>query len=152
MRTIASTVLFGCLVIAAAACGGKSKGPSEPSPDSGGGEVGEADDDAEAGDSSMVPPETMDEISSLLDRKRPAAARCLADAVLAGKAPKNARGRVNLAFVIGANGKAREIKIIESSIKNDTVEACVVEKVESIDFPSLPKDLEWSYAYAFESM
>ena len=143
MRTTA-ILLAGTL----AACGNKSKPSSTTTETSGGG--GEEVEDTSGGD--MIPPERMDEIKTALDRKRNAAARCLADAVNSGKAPKNAHGHVALEFTIGTSGHAEGIKVNESSIENPEVEQCVVDKVDQIDFGALQKPLEWSYTFAFESM
>ena len=136
------------LAVAAAACGG-SKKPAATEP-SGGGDDTVATDDDSGGD--MVPPERMDEITSLLERKRTAAARCLADAVNADKADKNARGHVAVSWTISTSGQAQGAHVTETSLDNETVEACVVRKIEEIDFGALPRPLEWSYAFAFESM
>jgi hypothetical protein len=134
------------LTLTVLACGGRSK-PAATTPS--------GDDDASAADDSggdLVPPERMDEITALLNRKRTAASRCLADAVNAGTVGKNARGHVALGFVIGADGHATDVKVTETSLNSPDVEACVIKKVEEIDFGALPKSLEWSFAYAFESM
>ena len=80
--------------------------------------------------------------------RRPAAST---DAVNAGKAERNSRGTVALSFVIGQNGKARDVKVVKSSIENEIVEQCVVSKIEEIDFGDVPIDLDWSHTYAFES-
>lgn len=136
------------LIAALAACGGKAKS-ADTTPTGGGDDTGEATDDS-GGD--LVPPERMDEITAILERKRTAAARCLADAVNAGKADKNARGHVAVSFTISAGGRAQGTHVTETSLDNDEVEACVVRKIEEIDFGRLPKALEWSYAFAFESM
>jgi TonB family protein len=77
--------------------------------------------------------------------------RCLSDAVTAGQADKSARGKVTLEFVVSPGGKARGVKVQQSSVKNKTVEDCVVAKVEEIGFPEVPKDVEYSYTYGFES-
>jgi hypothetical protein len=143
MRTIALVT-----VLAVAACGGKSK--SADTTLAGGGGGGDDSGDDSGGD--MVPPERMDEITRLLDRKRTAAARCLADAVNAGKANKNARGHVAVSFTISTAGNAEGVRVTETSLDNADVEACVMKKVEEIDFGDLPRALEWSYAFAFESM
>ena len=133
----------------AAACGGKSKS-ADTTPSGGGDDATAEDGDDSGGD--LVPPERMDEITALLNRKRTAASRCLADAVNAGSIGKNARGHVALAFVIGADGHATDLKVTETSLDNEGVEACVMKKVKEIDFGPLPKALEWSFAFAFESM
>jgi hypothetical protein len=104
----------------AAACGGKSKS-ADTTPSGGGDDATAEDGDDSGGD--LVPPERMDEITALLNRKRTAASRCLADAVNAGSIGKNARGHVALACVIGADGHATDLKVTETSLDNEGVEA-----------------------------
>jgi hypothetical protein len=139
--------LFAVLVIAA--CGG-GKGASESREpvhvDDVDGEIAEGSD----GDT-MVAPERMDEIKALLDRKRVVVARCLPDAIDAGKAEKNARGRITFEFVISAAGKAQSIKVAEATLDSEMVQDCTKQHIASIDFGALPKSLEWSYTYSFEA-
>lgn len=142
MRTTALVLVAS---LATAACGGSRSKPDTTTVDTGG-EVEEEPVD------NVVPPDRMDEIKSYLDRKRNAAARCLADAINTGKVPKNAHGHVALEFTIGTDGRAEGLKVRESSIENADVEACVMEKVQAIEFGALPQPLEWSYTFAFESM
>lgn len=142
-----AALLSASLVFAAAACGGK--GSSAPTTPTGGGDEEMVPEDS-GGD--VVPPERMDEIKAQLDRKRTGAARCLADAVNAGKVPKNTAGHVALDFTISTSGAAQNVRVSETSIDNEDVQNCVKEKVEQIDFGALPQPLEWSYTYAFESM
>jgi TonB family protein len=85
-------------------------------------------------------------------QKRTAAARCLSDAVNAGKVSKNAHGHVALSFKITPAGKAKDITVVQSSIKSPEVEQCVIGHVASIAFESPPIELDWSHTYAFESM
>lgn len=149
----AKLAMIGCLGGAAAACGGKSKSSGTTDGVTSSGE----DDDSgnPCGDDpcadGMCPPEVLDAIQQNLLRRRTAAARCLTDAVNAGKAERNSSGAVALSFVIGKNGKARDVKVVKSSIQNETVEQCVVSKIEEIDFGDVPIDLDWSHTYAFES-
>lgn len=143
------TLLLLSSFLLVAACGSKG-GSSNTTPEGGGG--GGDEEVAEDSGGDMVPPERMDEIKSLLDRKRNAAARCLADAVNAGKVPKNTAGHVAIEFTISTGGTAQGLKVIETSIENEEVQGCVMEKVQQIDFGALPKPIEWSYTYAFESM
>jgi hypothetical protein len=99
----------------------------------------------------MVAPERMDEIKALLDRKRVVVARCLPDAIDAGEAAKNARGRITFEFVITAAGKAQSIKVAEATLDSDMVQDCTKQHIASIDFGALPRSLEWSYTYSFEA-
>lgn len=140
------TALALALLVPLAACGGKSRPASTVPADRGDGQV----EDTSGGD--LVPPERMDEIKTLLDRKRTAAARCLSDAINAGKLPRSAAGHVALEFTISTGGAAEGVKVIETSIEDETVQECVMEKVRQIDFGSLPSAIDWSYTYAFESM
>ena len=138
------------LLAALVACGGGGKKEvNEPTGD----DVATGDDDSGGGgDDTMVPPEKMEEINVRLDRKRSIAARCLSDAVEAGEAPKNARGKITLEFVISPAGKAEQIKVAKATFENESVTNCVIGKVQDISFPELPKSLEWSYTFAFESI
>jgi hypothetical protein len=147
MRT--TYIVFASLVAGAVACGGgKPKADPEYADDGGGG----GGDDSDQGSTDMVEPEKMDEIRVRLDRKRGQAARCLSDAVLAGQAPRNARGKITLEFVISPSGKAQDIKVAKASLTVPEVHECVIDKVRDIGFPQLPRPLEWSYTFAFESM
>jgi hypothetical protein len=138
-------------VSSGAACGGKDKGPTPPSDPV----VADGEAQPEGGDEganpNMVAPERMDEIKALLDRKRTTVARCLPEAIEAGKAPKNARGRVTLEFVISRLGKARGLKVAEATLESDMVQQCTMNHVANIDFGALPRDLDWSYTYSFEA-
>jgi len=136
------------LAVAAGACGGKDKGADEPAPVGGGDDVAGED---EGGDPAMVAPERMDEIKALLDRKRTSVARCLPEAIQAGKAEKNARGRITLEFVISRQGKATGLKIANATLTSEMVQECTMNHVANIDFGALPRDLEWSYTYSFEA-
>jgi hypothetical protein len=148
---LAATALAVAVVIggvAASGCGGKDKPPEAPSDVA----ASEGDgDEVVPGDQDMVAPERMDEIKALLDRKRTIVARCLPEAIGAGKAEKNARGRVTFEFVISRQGKARDIKVAEATLDSDMVQECTMNHIANIDFGALPRDLEWSYTYSFEA-
>ncbi len=147
--------IVGCLGLAlvAGGCGGGQKKADTTGEVTGsGGPDYEGDPCQDPCADGMCPPETLDAIKRALDNKRRAAARCLADAVNAGKISKNAHGHVSLSFVIAKSGKARSVAVSESSIKNPDVEQCVIAQVEQIDFGDVPIDLDWSYTFAFESM
>jgi hypothetical protein len=133
--------------VALAACGGGK--PAAQRPVGGGGEEWS---DSEGDDPDMIGVERMDEIKQILDRKRVAAARCLADVVNDGKIDKNSSGHLALGFVISPAGKATSIKVLEDSLDSPDLEQCVIGKVQLIDFGPLPKPLDWSYTFAFESM
>lgn len=139
------------LVLVAAACGGKNKNNVEES--SGGATI---DPNMSTGDptdrsASMADPVKMDEVNQLLDRKRMIVSRCLSQAVEAGNAPKNARGKITLAISISPSGKATKVDVVKTSIESTEVQGCVKRKVEEIQFPEFPSQFDTSYTYAMET-
>ena len=133
-----------------AACGGKGKS-EDTAPDEGevSEEGGMSESDPCAG--GMCPPEKLEQIQNELNRKRGVATRCLTDAVDAGEADKNSRGKIVVEFVIQQNGQAKDIQIVKSSIQSEVLEACIIDLVAKIGFPDIPQDLDWSYTFAFEA-
>jgi hypothetical protein len=101
---------------------------------------------------SMVPPETMDEIQRVLDRKRQSMSRCLALAVDNRELPRNAKGKVTVDLVIAPGGKATEVKIVRATIESKSLDDCVVSRVREIQFPEVPREVPTSYTYGFEAM
>jgi hypothetical protein len=145
--TMRSTTLL--ILLAIAACGGGGKKEETVVDDSGG--DGTSSDDTTGGDA-MIPPEKMDEIQRLLDRKRLVAARCLTDAVNSGEIKnKNAKGFITVEFVISTGGKAQDVKVARTNIETDSVQQCTLSKVHEIEFPTLPASVPYSYTFAFEA-
>jgi len=146
----ATLFAIGIAVVVAACGGGKKKQDT-----TGGGVT--IDPNATTGDTtdrsgSMIPPEKMDEIVRLLDRKRPTVSRCLTMVVDNQELPKNSRGKMTLGITISTAGKASSVKVIKSSLENKNLETCVIGKVNEIQFPDLPAQYETTYAYAFEAI
>jgi hypothetical protein len=138
---------FAVMLVGMFACGGGGKKQvNEPTGD----DTSTGDGDSGGGDV-MVSPEKMDEINTRLDRRRNAVARCLTDAQIAGNAPKVAHGKMTVEFVVSPAGKAENIKIAKSTMDNGVVQNCVIQKVGETAFPELPKSLEWSYTFSFQS-
>jgi hypothetical protein len=138
------------LVVLAAACGGKHKNDAE---ESGGGTI---DTQATTGDptdrsGNMVSPEKMDEIDHLLARKQMIVSRCLSTAVEAGEAPKGAKAKITLEISIAPSGQPTTVEVLKSSLDVKSVQGCVKKHVESITFPTLPRQYETSYTYAMEA-
>ena len=136
------------MVLATGACGGGKQADTTPAADT----QAEEAPAPPAADTAMVPPEKMDQIVRLLDRKRRLVSRCLADAVDAQELPRNAQGKVTLEIVIAMSGKPQTVNIISSTLDSPRVNECVIEHVQAIQFPELPKVYPTSYTYAFEAM
>jgi hypothetical protein len=136
-------------VVLVAACGGK-KGDTTPKDN--GGWLGGPHEDAPDQSGQMVPPEKMDEIERLLDRKSNIISKCLARAVDNKELPRNSRGKVTLDIRISPAGKADTVKIINASLDSNSLHECIIEHVKEIQFPQLPKPYPTSHTYAFEAM
>lgn len=133
------------------ACGGGGKKQSD---DSTGPTI---DPNATSGDTtdrsgSMIPPEKMDEINRLLDRKRPTVSRCLTMVVDNGGLPKGSRGKMTLDITVSTAGRASSVKVIKSTLESKPLEDCVIGKVNEIEFPQIPSTYQTTYAYAFEAI
>jgi len=139
------------VVLAAAACGHKSKNDVNE-----GGGGGTVDPNATSGDPTdrsgeQHDPQKMDEVRQLLDRKQMVASRCLSMAIEAGNAPKNAHGKITYEIKIGPDGKTTSVEVVKTSIESKDVQGCVKRKIEEIEFPTMAKEYETSYTFAMES-
>lgn len=140
------------VVLAAVACGGGKKEDTTPMADTSDAEAEAAPAAPAADTSTLVPPEKMDEITRMLDRKQRLVSRCLADAVDAQELPRNSRGKVTLEIVIATSGKPETVNVINSTLDSARLTECVIGHVKAIQFPELPKVYPTSYTYAFEAM
>jgi hypothetical protein len=145
MKNLALVVLF-----AAAACGGKKGGGTTPPP-TGGGEGEGAGETNVNNSATMVSAETMDEITSLFQRKGNAVSRCLAIVIDNKELPKNSRGKITLEVTITPAGKPERIKVLKASLDSKPLHDCVIERVKEIQFPTLPNTYPTTYTYAFEA-
>jgi hypothetical protein len=146
-RARVARAMLGSLlaVVLFAGCGGKQN--SDTTPTTGGGD--ERAERARGGD--MVPPEKMDEINRILERKGKAVSRCLTMAVDNKELPKNSAGKITVELVI-EGGKVTSIKVVRATLESKMLTECVLAKVREIEFPQLPKPYETSYTYGFEAM
>jgi hypothetical protein len=140
-RSLVAAALVTALV---ASCGGKPA-PATPASTE---VTGARSDDGEA----MVPPDTIDEIQRILDRKRQSMSRCLALAVDNKELPRNAKGKVTVELVIAPGGRASGVKIARASIESRSLDDCVISRVKEIQFPDVPRAFPTSYTYGFEAM
>ena len=142
-------ILIAAVVLAG--CGGGKKESTTPVETSDGDQE-EADRKQDAAEANMIPPEKMEEITRMLERKQRIMSRCLADAVDAKELPKNSRGKITLEIVISPSGSPDQVKVIKSSLESAKLTECVIGHVKTITFPELPRAYPTSYTYAFEAM
>lgn len=140
----AARALLASLLVAG--CGGKHA-DTTPS----GGTASQAEQ-AASQDGEMVPPEKMDEVNRLLERKRAIMSRCFATAVDNKELPKNSSGQITLELVIAPGGKADMVKIVRATLESKTLNECVIRHIKDTQFPELPKPYETSFTYGFEAM
>ena len=132
-----------------AACGGHKSSPQDPSGPSVMGVEDKGDPNDHSG--SMIAPEKMDEVQNDLKRKEMIISRCLADAVEAGEAKHNTRGKVTVELTVSTEGKAQNVRVVKSDIQTQSVLDCTKKHVEDIEFPQIKKRFETSYTYSMEA-
>ena len=65
--------------------------------------------------------------------------------VVTVKAPGNDQGAAQLIIDV------TDVAIVKSSIQSQVLETCIVDLISKIGFPEIPRDLDWSYTFAFEA-
>ncbi|MBT8492625.1 MAG: AgmX/PglI C-terminal domain-containing protein [Deltaproteobacteria bacterium] len=143
MRSLLTVVLAFVLV----ACSGGEKEAQEPA---GGGEVTDEPTEDGSSEEEMIPVEKFDEIKRTFERKQIQVSRCFVAGVEAGEIQKNDKGTVTVGAVITPEGKAQNVRIVETTFKSPTLEKCVKETVAGWVFTTLPRELEYSYQYRLE--
>jgi hypothetical protein len=147
-RAMIPAVMATCaLAMAGLGCGGGQR--ADPAP-AGGGQ--EAPAPAAGGGDATVPPDKIDEITHMLERKRSAMSRCLSMAVYNKELPRNAQGKVTVEIVISPSGTADQVKIVRATVQSKMLEDCVIGHIKEIAFPQLPAPFETSFTYGFEAM
>ncbi len=129
------------LVLLAVGCGPKGQAP-------GGGATGGGDSSEEA--QKLVPPETMDGIRMVFERKTAIVSRCYADAISAGEVKTGDRGYITVGASVEPDGKARGASILETDLNSKVLHSCVIARVESWDFPKPPVVYQTSHTYRFQ--
>ena len=138
-------IILWCVLMAAAACGGKKDAddpsdvdelpPAEPEPES---------------DDSFIAPEKYDEISLEFKKKRVIVKRCYDRAVEQEKLSVKAKGSVTVAMSITPNGQPTKVHIAKTTLRNKDVEDCVVETVQGWELPAPGDVCDFSFTYEFE--
>jgi hypothetical protein len=141
--------LYGALAaivmtVAGVGCGGHKDADTTPQAQP------QVDPQTVTGDT-MFPPEAMDEIQRDLDHKAGQVSDCLGVAIGNQELPKNSHGKVTLEIVIAPNGTTSSVKVINTTLDSKSLTECVIQRVKSIAFPTLPRPYERSYTYGFEA-
>jgi hypothetical protein len=140
------------LALASGACGGDGKkGDTTPEVDDDDDFV-PADDDDDDDDDIMIPEEKFETIKNRFDRKRQVVSKCFVDAVEEGEIDKDAKVMITITLTIKKNGKAANVQTSETNTDSKLFEDCVHEKLTDWTVTTLPKDLEYSYTFAFDTL
>lgn len=141
VRTIVTVAVF-----ALAACGGGDKQVEEPV------EEVEAEPEPEPQGDVLISQEKLDEVQSFFDRKARTVSRCWGEAIEAGEVKRSERGAVAVWLTIRPDGTPTDVRVTESSPKSAMLEDCVLDKVRAWKLPTLPRDMEFAYQFAFEEL
>ena len=137
-------------LVTVVACGGGQPGGENHQPRGNpGGWQDTATNDQEAG---MIPVEKMDSIKSTFDRKARAVSRCLVEAMDAHEIGKNDRAVITVTVTIAVDGSASNVRVSSAEPKSKVFADCVVADVERIEFTPLPRELDYSYTFAFDAL
>lgn len=142
-----STARLLAVAVMAACGGGQDRSSSVPVAAS----AGAASEEARTGEDELIPPEKLDEIRAQFDRKRDMVSRCYPQAIAAGQLARNARGYVTVGLSIQPDGSPRDVKVLEATLSSPVLADCVLGHVRRWTFATLPRALDYSYTYSFES-
>jgi hypothetical protein len=97
---------------------------------------------------SGLPVDKQNEIQLILQQREPSSAKCYTD-VLNEKQDRKFQGQVTVVIHFEKTGVASDVKVITSTLNNEEVESCLVEKIKGFEFPVLetPGDMHYSYVF-----
>ncbi len=128
-------------------CGGSKKKTAEP-------ELAPADDDdvveEPAPKQSLMPAEKLDEIESFMRRKSRHISRCIGEA--GNEVGRNAVVKLTVSMTISKAGKPQNVKLTEIEPKSEKLEECVLRRVRDWTITTLPKPLDYSKRFVFDSL
>lgn len=102
-----------------------------------------------AAETGGIPPDKQAEIQLLLQQRNPSTLKCYND-VLAEKHDRAFKGRVTVLVTLEPSGKASNVTIVKSTLNNQEVHDCLVNKLKEFEFPALEHSGSMQYDYMFE--
>jgi len=100
---------------------------------------------------SAIPPEQMEEITQLLDRKRQDVAHCWTDEATR-QHNRNLTIDLMLRLTVGTGGRAQRVEIVKNSVNSKEFNECVITMVKNFDFPAIPSSVELTWPYSFKPL
>ena len=96
-----------------------------------------------------IPPDKQAEIQLLLQQRDPSTLKCYSD-VLNEKHDRAFKGSVAVIVTLEPSGKASDVKIANSTLNNQEVHDCLIEKIKGFEFPTLDHGGSMQYVYHFQ--
>jgi hypothetical protein len=96
-----------------------------------------------------IPPDKQAEIQLLLQQRDPSTLKCYSD-VLNEKHDRAFKGSVAVLLTLEPSGKASDVKIVNSTLNNEEVHSCLIEKLKEFEFPTLDHGGSMQYVYHFQ--
>ncbi|MCC6749426.1 MAG: AgmX/PglI C-terminal domain-containing protein [Deltaproteobacteria bacterium] len=139
MRTLPCFLVAGLLTLA----GCPAEQSQGPGPRTGPAQGGPSED------SSALTPEQMEEIQKAARAGQPGVERCYTEE-LEKRGDKSFKGKLTVKILIGTNGTATQVTIVESELKAPAVHQCIEQAVKGWEFPTLRSPSWFSYPYTFQ--
>src|SRR5262249_24436713 len=114
-------------------------------------EQGSAPIEAKGTGENAIPPEQMEEITQLLDRKRQDVAHCWTDEATRQK-NRNLTIDLMVRLTVGTRGRAQKVEIVKNSVNSKEFDDCVVTMVKNFEFPAIPSSVELTWPYSFKPL
>jgi hypothetical protein len=96
-----------------------------------------------------IPPDKQAEIQLVLQQRDPSTLKCYSD-VLNEKHDRAFKGSVALILTLEPDGRASDVKIVNSTLNNKEVHDCLIEKIKEFEFPTLDHGGSMQYVYHFQ--
>ena len=103
----------------------------------------------QAAEQGGIPPDKQAEIQLVLQQRDPSTLKCYSD-VLNDKHDRAFKGSVAVMLTLEPSGKASDVKIVNSTLNNEEVHSCLIEKIKDFDFPTLDHGGSMQYVYHFQ--
>jgi hypothetical protein len=99
-----------------------------------------------------VPPDKMDEIRDIMNRKSQDAAHCWREEA---ERTKNPQVVVDLlvGLTVGPSGKATSVRVLKNTYESTPqLEECITGMIKAIDFPIIGTSVEMTWPYTFKAL
>jgi len=96
-----------------------------------------------------ISPDKQAEIQLLLQQRDPSTLKCYSD-VLNEKHDRAFKGTVAVLITLEPSGQASDVKIVNSTLNNQEVHDCLIEKLKEFEYPTLEHGGSMQYVYQFQ--